>query len=957
MDPKDEPMPEQPETEKEEEKKEDNEVVKDEPTEATPKAEQPVKAGVKREIKEEGGGERKKVRFGGETPDVKQEVKEEKVEVAVEESEGARWGPGKGEGLYEKPPDVEACFKRVGRCDWDSEAWDYILRDLKRRKLEEVEDVYKRVLSIYPSCSTAISDYVFMINEDYALNAEEKRTKIDQIFMEKLRTYQHVTVWKSYTDYVLRHQQTDETQKAYNHCLRIVGHDFESSQLWTDYIRFLGKRGKEFAVQNEIRRAYHDMLKIPMKGLEDSWKAYQAWEHTIGSFKIPEALRSAHERAVYHYNTVLDRYSNLIDTQHYAKPLEVDYPEDIKIPTSPLLGKSVKKDFEQAALWYNIINHEMENPMGLEPSILKHRVVTMCKKALICMSKVPLFWYVHSRFLLEGDNYDEANKVLSEGLAACPTSLLLRLAYVDMLAFLQPNKLLDTPMKRPTEGNDGKVVRTIWQHTGQGMICEKGVEPKRILKFTPYVLGCAVFEDMLSRVPHGDLRTLTWVHFMRFLKSAARLEAQQEAYQKEYLQRAHKDQSTLSGPFYSAVARLEKVAPPTTAEGSLDPRSVLEKGYIRQKDEGSINPLFLLSYIDTLWGAGDDNTLRNLFSQLFESGNNWQSNANKNDVLLVYNKRVEFELWKGGLKGVHAAEKMREETFGKVRVGTYTRQLVHRYTYEGLVPASLREMQAIDDLEHAYFKLLTIGTDAETHDDLVTRSMKLHGESPLEENLAQHANPLRSRRAVGEPEVKTKWIHYQIPVSKKWSAIQQEPASRSVVTGTWNPKHAPKPEKDASSKSYLSGSGATRLLEEEVTQDDYAMMPSTVAHLAKKLPDRRTFQGVKPKIDYILDCFRKSIIPQLVEGKVPDENFAEAKQYLIATLGIDSAAASNISSLQKEAREKIEELRSAIASPEDRQTVDKCTLSLAQVLTHARARREGQRLAQQARGQLPAGRM
>eukprot|EP01064_Diplonema_japonicum_P029677 TRINITY_DN4864_c0_g2_i3.p1 TRINITY_DN4864_c0_g2~~TRINITY_DN4864_c0_g2_i3.p1 ORF type:complete len:956 (+),score=196.47 TRINITY_DN4864_c0_g2_i3:66-2933(+) len=896
-------------------------------------------------------GERKKVRFGGEpaAAEVKDEKKDVKTEIKIEKMladglqdvEAAKWGPGRGEGLYEKAPDVEACFKRVGNCEWDSEAWDLILRDLRRYKLEDTEDVYKRILSIFPACATAIVGYVASIQEDYRFSMEDNRTKIDQIFREKLREYQHVTVWKAYTDYVSKYQEFTETRKAYSYCLDRVGNDFESDLLWNDYIKFLSKRGSEFSVQQEIRKAYNDRLKIPMKNLPETWKAYQAWEKSVGTMKITEALRTAHERALYHYNETLAPLVLQLDTQYCARPLEVDYPADIKIPVSTTLGSSVTKDHEQAALWYRLVNHEMSNPMSVEPSILKHRIVTMCKKALICMSKIPLFWYVQSRFLFEKDLYDEANKVFSDSLKACPTSLLLRFAYTDMLSHLQPSKLLETPMRRPTQEDiDNKIVKTVWQHPGQGMVCGEGVEAKRLMRFTPYVLGTAVFEDTLSRVPHGELRTLTWVHFMRFLKSASRMEAQQDAYQSKHLQRAHKDDSTLSGPFYSAIARLEKVTPPQIAEGSLDPRSILERGYMRQKEEKQVNPLFLLNYIQALWGTGDENTLRNLFSQLFDGSGDWQDNTDANAALLVHNKRVEFELWKGGVRGVHVAEKMREDKFGKMKIGTYARQLVHRYSFEGLVPASPREMKAIDQLEHAFFRLATIGLNGENPDDVIARSMKLRGESPLTENLAQHGNPLRSRRTVGEPEIRTKWVHYPT-TSSRWSVIDPETLSRVVTPfGTWDPKHAPRPEKDHHmiGKNFVAGTGATRLTEDDVApRDDYSSMPSTIAHLVKKLPHRDTFQGSKPKVQYIVDCFKKAVIPKLVEGRVPEESFAEARKYLADTLGIETT---DISVLQAKTREKIEELRNKMETPEDRKKVDKCTLSLAQVLTHARARRE-----------------
>ncbi|KAJ9473625.1 Cleavage stimulation factor subunit 77 [Diplonema papillatum] len=934
---------------------------------------------------------KKAVRFG--EVRVKQEMEvNDNIVISSEDATGADkqlhgsaiWGTGLGEGLFEKDDVTKAAFVQISVNPYNTEACGMILKAIHEKPLEQVEDVFKRLLGIYPSSSVTILMYVKAIENDTTLSQEEMRDKVDELFKDRLgNANQHVDVWQAYANYVMRKGDFEQTKKAYQLALDRIGSDFESINLWKEYIEFLMRRTNEFAVQNEIRRSYHQRLKTPMAGLEECFTEYANWERVVGNFKIPDDLKGGHSRAVYHFRSLAQLASN-INTRYVSRPLEEESFVQARIHPSALLGKGVTYDFEQAALWYRLIEFEISNPMSLERGDLDKRVVVTCKKALVCMSRAPVFWYILARWYLDHDRYQEANITFCKGIATIPQCLFLRCAYADFLRQLQPNNPLKTPMKqrsmfslgdmhemedeerirqekeRSRAKGDGpddeeepklEIHRTIWQSKGQGMLTDatKGsadVPKAKYEKFKPFMLGRAVFEDALARIGSDSasgnqrnreaLRVIMWVHFMRYLRTGGRLEPEEESVDyTEYLRRAHEDPATLSGALYAAVARLERTNPPTRREAGLDPRELIEKGYHRQREAKKLNPSFLLRYIDSLWASGDSTSLRELFLQLFEADKKWMDDSDKNAVLEVFNKYVEYEVWRGELKQLHLAEARREERFGKNKVGTYARQLINRYTFLGLAPCTASELAAIDNFELAYSRL--VSTQGEAAQETLGRSQRLVQESLVDDMLPPHRNPKTFRQRLNVPDLRTKWVPFVVPMNRhRWQSTddqtRDQPKSFASVKKTaWDPRKAPMP----------SGTGRPvgsflRASQDTDEAGDFRELPSTVARLARLLPPRNLFTGSSPSSKYIIQCFKKAIIPPLVQGRVAPEKIEEA-QRVLKKLGIEP---SSILDRNKDANAVLENLRKQADTKNDsrmRKQADQGQLSLSILATHYRS--------------------
>ena len=729
--------------------------------------------------------------------------------------------------------------------------------------LKECEDVYRRYLHYFPAAHETIRDYLRAIDQDERLDQDERTTKIDEVLLEKLTrgVNQHVETWRLYTTYVMDKGDYADTCKAFLLAIDRAGLDCESKSLWDDYLEFLFKRGGEFRVQSEIRDVYHKMLNTPLVGMDgdpDVWRQYLSWEKRLGPRRVPDSVKTSFDRAADHVKT-LRFYTEHLDTSTPARPLSL---ENLSANTAPLpqvagaspspppssspspsptpdmgggrggsggggggsqgvgtaraackdlLGTEVPEDYVQVALWLRLIDFEAADPMHLalvDKDLLYKRIETTCKKALVSMARVPCFWYVLARFYMDSERHDEAHDTFSEGIASCPDSLILRFAYADMLRRLQPNRLLRTTVKR--EGDNA--VRTAWQSPSQIMVIQRrdagAKESGRYEKFTPFTLGRALFEDTLARVEVPDdenkeavmkLRTVTWIQFVRFLKSASHSDEEQRLYEQVYLPKAHSDPATLSGAFYSAVAQLERMPVTAKKEGSTgDPRAVLDKGWQRQRQEGAITASFVREYMTVLWHAGDEHGLRMLFSQLFETNTKWQEYNETNEVMEVFNKYVEIEMWRGEL---HTAELRREERFGKNRVGTQAAQLLQRYSYYNLHPCPAHTITSTAMIDTAYAKLMQLDTHRQEAEgggggvgDGFTPQMKAF--DPLQDNLPPHKTP--SKRRVQMPDVNTKWRQYTIPMNRtRWTADDDQnsdyanPRGPPVNVGVWAPHKRP----------------------------------------------------------------------------------------------------------------------------------------------------------------------
>lgn len=106
----------------------------------------------------------------------------------------------------------------------------------------------------------------------------------------------------------------DTVRKAYEYALNHIGHDKESSEIWTDYIQLLksvevgdirftnniltmtgfsliqpATPWDEGQKMDAIRKAYQRAVQTPMDGVKRLWEEYQEFENNLNKITVRPA--------------------------------------------------------------------------------------------------------------------------------------------------------------------------------------------------------------------------------------------------------------------------------------------------------------------------------------------------------------------------------------------------------------------------------------------------------------------------------------------------------------------------------------------------------------------------------------------------------------------------------------------------------------------------------------------
>lgn len=117
--------------------------------------------------------------------------------------------------------------------------------------------------------------------------------RVESIFARCLRPVPDVDLWNCYLTYVRRRYNNDRdanhrttVQKAFEFVLQNVGLDKDSGSIWADYVTFLkaapaGSSYEEQQKMDSLRKTYHRALSVPISNIEQLWRDYDAYEHSL----------------------------------------------------------------------------------------------------------------------------------------------------------------------------------------------------------------------------------------------------------------------------------------------------------------------------------------------------------------------------------------------------------------------------------------------------------------------------------------------------------------------------------------------------------------------------------------------------------------------------------------------------------------------------------------------------
>jgi cleavage stimulation factor subunit 3 len=182
-----------------------------------------------------------------------------------------------------------------------------------------------------------------------------------------------------------------------------VGLDANSSQIWRDYISFLKSQEVKmflasafvfdelyFQASNPlqqgektqlIRKVFHAALGLPLSQLEQIWKDYDAWEHTLNKELAKEMLAKMQQKFINAKTSKRERKrkSDNILFHMLSRP--------------PAEGISAHlREYKQVIYWKQWIDFEKTNPQKLDNDKLRERVDFTYRQALMTLRHYPEIW-------------------------------------------------------------------------------------------------------------------------------------------------------------------------------------------------------------------------------------------------------------------------------------------------------------------------------------------------------------------------------------------------------------------------------------------------------------------------------------------------------------------------------------------------------------------------------------
>lgn len=91
---------------------------------------------------------------------------------------------------------------------------------------------------------------------------------------------------------------------SYDFVIGSVGIDRDSGQLWKDYIQFIksgpgqvgGSGWQDQQKMDQLRKAYHRAITVPMSALTDLWKDYDQFEMSLNKTTVSSSHGAAGRR-------------------------------------------------------------------------------------------------------------------------------------------------------------------------------------------------------------------------------------------------------------------------------------------------------------------------------------------------------------------------------------------------------------------------------------------------------------------------------------------------------------------------------------------------------------------------------------------------------------------------------------------------------------------------------------
>ncbi|CAN6663460.1 mRNA 3'-end-processing protein Rna14p [Trichomonascus vanleenenianus] len=298
-------------------------------------------------------------------------------------------------------------------------AWRALTNEIKQKeKLEELREVYERMLKYFPTSAETWMDYA----ETELENGEF--LKVEQIFQRCLPTVLNINLWTSYLGYIRRvnniNTDGDKARNVINEVFEFVlgkiGIDKDSGHLWTQYLDFIRSRETSTPWEQQqkndlLRKTYRRAIQIPLTSYEVLWQGYSSFETNLNKSTARKFINEK-SPAQMKARAALREMERLIDNLD-------------RFNTTPLPRKYTEKELDKSQAWFRWINWEKSNPLETDKETVDVRVSYAYKQAVLAMRYYPEIWFDAAEYAVEQGRESEQMEYLKNGVAANPYSFML----------------------------------------------------------------------------------------------------------------------------------------------------------------------------------------------------------------------------------------------------------------------------------------------------------------------------------------------------------------------------------------------------------------------------------------------------------------------------------------------------------------------------------------------------
>ncbi|WYZ34218.1 hypothetical protein EsH8_I_000494 [Colletotrichum jinshuiense] len=596
----------------------------------------------------------------------------------------------------------------------DMDAWLSLIAEHRRNdRLNELRAVYDRFVQVFPQAADIWAEWA-------QLELDSNRFQdAEGLFNRSLVIVPNVKLWTVYLNYIRRrydltNDPNGEARRilsmSYDFVIGSVGTDRDSGQLWKDYIQFIksgpgqvgGSGWQDQQKMDQLRKAYHRAITVPMSALTDLWKDYDQFEMSLNKTTGRQFIqkRSPAYMTAKAANSQLDRLIPRL--QRTCLP---------RLP--PAAGFDGDQEFlEQVDIWKKWIQWEKEDPLVLlddEPEAYKGRVLYCYKQALMALRFWPEMWVDAAEWCFANNIAKDGKELgltfLTDGIEANPESVLLALKHGDRVEMTYPagddeasktarakairepySRVLDTlyAMSKKLKEREEKEVRKIEEAAALDPSIKNSIErnddeidgdnphPADIGKenhIKAVKQGFSVQTDMLKRTI-----SFVWIALCRAARRTQGKGNTNSGLRQVFIEARGRGQ--LTSDVYIAVAKMEALIYNDPAGGKI-----FDRGAKLFPEDAS----FMLEYLKFLHSKGDTTNARVVFETCVNRLT--QKEEKRDQAKQLYSYFHKYESQFGELSSIAELEKRMTEVWPTDPKLT---QFANRFSVETFDPIAYR---------------------------------------------------------------------------------------------------------------------------------------------------------------------------------------------------------------------------------------------------------------------------